>query len=101
MFTNKVYKDDLKRVCQIYKNLDISAKTAKAVTKRYLIKLGDYMMFASDINVDRLVRKTIYIAEFDQLDEWDGDTCFTWYIVPISTVSPLVSARADVDIKFV
>ena len=99
MFTNKVYKDDLKRVCKIYKDLDLSAKTAKTVTKRYLIKLGDYIMFASDINIEYLIHRPVYISEFDRLYDWDGgDICFTWYIVPISTVSPLVSARAGVDI---
>ncbi len=98
MFTNKVYKDDLKRICQIYKDLDIAAMTSKVVTKRYLIKLGDYMYFASDINVNYLMHKPIYIAEFDQLDDWDGDTCFTWYIIPILTVSPLVGAQTGVDI---
>lgn len=101
MFTNRIYKDDLKRICQIYQNLDIAAMTAKVVTKRYLIKMGDVMTFAADMRVKHLPSMAAFVESFDWVYEWDGDTCFTWYIVPISTVSPLVSARADVDIKFV
>ena len=99
MFSSRVYKDDLKRVCQVYKDLDMIAKTAKFVTKRYLIRFGGYTFFASDINVDRLIHRPIYIANLDWVDEWDGNFCFTWYIIPLLMVSPLVSARIDVDIN--
>ncbi|RGR66878.1 hypothetical protein DWY25_17335 [Holdemania filiformis] len=99
MFTNRIYKDDLKRICQIYQDLDIAAMTAKVVTKRYLIKMGDTMTFAADMRVKHLPSMAAFVEGFDWVDEWDGDTCFTWYIVPILTVSPLVSARAGVDIN--
>lgn len=99
MFDSRFYKDDLQRICQIYYDLDQTAKSEKVVTKRYLIKMGDVVTFASDMCVSRLPHMTAFIDDFARLYDWDGgDICFTWYIVPISTVSPLVSARAGVDI---
>ena len=93
MFTNHIYKDDLKRICQIYQDLDIAAMTAKVVTKRYLIKMGDVMTFAADMRVKHLPSMAAYVESFDWIDEWDGDTYFTWYIVPILTVSPNAGAQ--------
>ena len=99
MFDSRFYKDDLQRICQVYYDLDQTAKSEKVVTKRYLVKMGNVVTFASDMRVSRLPHMTAFVDEFDCLHDWDGDNvCFTWYIVPISTVSPLVGAQIDVDI---